>query len=144
MQRGHHRLRGRPDRGNGIQGSRGRRVACLERGLELDRLAVRRDELRRRPVQLVRLRPLGGRNPGLGSRGEGTGGGVVGEASPDPSSACSCVYSADVKPVPPIGLSGPVTPVNTDSFWSCAVAVAIAGALSQGRLSTSCRRGWSG
>ena len=60
----------------------------------------------------------------------GTGGAVAGSV-PEPSSVCNCVYSAGVKPVPPTGLSGPVTPVNTGSFWSCAVAVAIAGALSQ-------------
>src|SRR3984957_11709522 len=60
----------------------------------------------------------------------GTGGAVAGSV-PEPSSACSCVYSAGVKPVVPIGLSGPVTAVNTGSFCSCVVAAAIAAASSQ-------------
>ena len=65
----HHRLRLGPDRGDRVERRRGGRVARRQRRLELDRLAVRRHELLRRPVQLVRLRPLGGRDPGLGDRG---------------------------------------------------------------------------
>src|SRR6266702_3856579 len=59
----------------------------------------------------------------------GTGGAVVGSV-PEPSSACSCVYSAGVRPVPPIGLSGPVTPVNSLDACSCVVAAPIAEASS--------------
>src|ERR1700722_15141874 len=61
----------------------------------------------------------------------GSAGGVA-ENGPEPSSACSSVYSAGVKPAPPTGLSGPVTPLNTPlSAVSCVVAAWIAAASCQ-------------
>ena len=39
--------------------------------------------------------------------------GAVAGSGPEPSAACSAVYSAGVNPAPPTGLSGPVTPVNS-------------------------------
>ena len=50
---------------------------------------------------------------------------------PEPSAACSSVYSAGVNPVPPTGLSGPVTPVNSPLALSWLVAAAMACGSSQ-------------
>ena len=56
-----------------------------------------------------------------GSAGDVTGSG------PEPSSACSWTYCAGVKPAPPTGLSGPLTPLKTPlAAVSCAPAFSIA------------------
>src|SRR4029077_7447787 len=60
----------------------------------------------------------------------GTGGTVAG-SGPEPSTVCSALYWTGVNPVPPTGLSGPVTPVNSLDAPSFTVAAWMADASSQ-------------
>ena len=57
--------------------------------------------------------------------------GAVAGSGPEPSAACSAVYSAGVNPAPPTGLSGPVTPVKSGLCSSWVVAAAMTAGSSQ-------------